>query len=90
DDADLARLTTLVETARTEGADVWQADADMPGEGRFFPPTLVSDVAPAMGVADAEIAGPLICSTTFRTPDEALKLANHSRYGRTAAVFSEN
>ncbi|MCT8266533.1 aldehyde dehydrogenase family protein [Afifella sp. JA880] len=90
DDADLTRLTGLVAMAGAEGAEVWQADADIPGEGRFFPPTLVSDVAPAMGVAEAEIAGPIIRSTTFRTPDEALKLANHSRYGRAVAVFSEN
>ncbi|MDQ0324288.1 aldehyde dehydrogenase (NAD+) [Rhodopseudomonas julia] len=90
DDADLTRLTGLVAMAGAEGAEVWQADADIPGEGRFFPPTLVSDVAPAMGVAEAEIAGPIIRSTTFRTPDEALKLANHSRYGRAATIFSEN
>ena len=57
--------------------------------GCFYPPTLLSNVQPASMVASEEIFGPVLVSMTFRTPDEAVALANNSRYGLAASVWSE-
>lgn len=85
------RIAGLVATARTEGGTVWQAEADtLPAQGCFYPPTLITDVEPAMTVAEVEIFGPVATLTTFRTPDEAVQLANHTRYGLAASIWTQN
>jgi aldehyde dehydrogenase (NAD+) len=61
----------------------------MPEQGAFYPPTLVTNVAPASTLAQEEIFGPVLVTMSFRTPDEAVALANHSRYGLAASVWSE-
>ena len=86
----LQRITSLVEQGRAEGALCWQPDSTMPGRGFYFPPTLFTGVAPAATIAQEEIFGPVLVSTTFRTQDEALQLANHSRFGLAASIWSEN
>jgi len=62
----------------------------LPDRGWFYPPTLVTDVEPASTVAEIEIFGPVAVSLTFRTPDEAIGLANNTRYGLAASIWSEN
>ena len=62
----------------------------MPQDGYFYPPTLLTGVAPASTAATVEIFGPVLASMTFRTPDEAIALANNTRYGLAASVWSEN
>ena len=86
----LQRITKLVEQGRAEGAQCWQPDGAMPGRGFYFPPTLFTGVAPSMTIAQEEIFGPVLVSATFRTQDEALQLANHSRFGLAASIWSEN
>jgi len=58
--------------------------------GCYFPPTLFTNVSPASIIAQTEIFGPVLVSMTFRTPDEAVMLANNSTYGLAASVWSEN
>ncbi len=41
-------------------------------------------------MAEVEIFGPVATLTTFRTPDEAVELANNTRYGLAASIWSEN
>ena len=85
------RIAGLVATARAEGGTVWQPDAStLPGQGCFYPPTLITEVEPAMTVAEVEIFGPVATLTTFRTPDEAVQLANNTRYGLAASIWSQN
>ena len=86
----LQRITSLVEQGRAEGAQCWQPDSVMPSRGFYFPPTLFTGVAPSTTIAQEEIFGPVLVSTTFRTQDEALQLANHSRFGLAASIWSEN
>ena len=62
----------------------------LPDKGLFYPPTLVTGLAPASILAQEEIFGPVLVSMTFRTPDEALALANNSRYGLAASIWSES
>ncbi len=85
----LERIRALVAQGVAEGADLYQADQDLPAEGCFYPPTLLSGVQPASVVAQEEIFGPVAVTMTFRTPDEAVQLANHARYGLSASIWSE-
>jgi aldehyde dehydrogenase (NAD+) len=90
DPVQLERIQTLVEAGRREGCNVYQApDVGVPGQGCFYPPTLVTGVAPASTLAQEEIFGPVLVTMSFRTPDEAVALANNTRYGLAASVWSE-
>ena len=89
-DVQLDRIRKLVEAGRAEGATCYQPEGAMPDEGLFYPPTLVTGVGPASILAQEEIFGPVLVSMTFRTQDEALQLANNSRYGLAASVWSES
>src|ERR1700734_3114258 len=62
----------------------------MPAQGLYFPPTLLSNVHPSSVVAQQEIFGPVLAAMTFRTPAEAVELANNTVYGLAACVWSES
>jgi len=86
----LKEIQRLVNTGVEEGAVMWQPSWACPTEGYFFPPTLFTNVSPATTIAQVEIFGPVLVSMTFRTPAEAVELANNTRYGLAASVWSEN
>jgi len=85
----LERIKKLVEKGVSEGAELYQPSGTLPASGSFYPPTLLTNVFPSSTVAVEEIFGPVLVSMTFRTPDEAVMLANNSRYGLAASVWSE-
>ncbi|PJE27691.1 aldehyde dehydrogenase (NAD+) [Pseudooceanicola antarcticus] len=80
----LARIKALV--AETDG-EVFQTAAP---EGCYYPPTLIEGLHTADKLMQEEIFGPVLVSMTFRTPAEAVQLANNTRYGLAASVWSEN
>jgi aldehyde dehydrogenase (NAD+) len=86
----LERIRQLVQQGVDEGASMWQPSWSCPQEGYFFPPTLFTDVAPAASIAQVEIFGPVVVLMTFRTHAEAIELANNTRYGLAASVWTEN
>jgi aldehyde dehydrogenase (NAD+) len=87
----LERIQRLVAQGVAEGATCWQPPAlAMPSRGLFFPPTLLSNVHPTSTVAQQEIFGPVLAAMTFRTPREAVELANNTVYGLAASVWSES
>jgi len=86
----LRRIRDLVAQGEREGATVWQPSWACPAEGLFYPPTLVTDVAPASTLAQVEVFGPVIAAMTFRTKSEAVALANNTPYGLAASVWSES
>ena len=90
DRTQLERVASLVELGVEEGAEKWQPHYDLPDNGCFYPPTLLTDVQPSATLAQEEIFGPVLVSMTFRTPAEAVSLANNSRYGLAASVWTEN
>lgn len=91
DPRQLQRIRELVQRGVDAGATLWQpSDTSLPDTGSYYPPTLVSGVQPASILAQEEIFGPVLVSMTFRTPDEAVELANNTRYGLAASVWSEN
>lgn len=85
----LQRIEDLVAKGVSEGAALHQPKIELPKGGSFYPPTLLTGVQPTSIVATEEIFGPVAVSMTFRTPEEAIQLANHTRYGLAASVWSE-
>ncbi|MEL7087960.1 MAG: aldehyde dehydrogenase family protein, partial [Planctomycetota bacterium] len=81
-----ARISAMVD-GNTEGET--HAVAGCP-EGCFYPPTLITGLSPANPLMQEEIFGPVLVGTTFRTPAEAVQLANNTRYGLAATVWTEN
>jgi aldehyde dehydrogenase (NAD+) len=86
----LDRIRRLVDQGVADGAICWQPPMEMPSRGLYFPPTLLSNVYPASIVAQQEIFGPVLAAMTFRTPAEAVELANNTVYGLAACVWSES
>jgi len=86
----LDRIRKLVDQGVAEGATCWQPQTALPSRGFFYPPTLLSNVHPTSIVAQQEIFGPVLAAMTFRTPSEAVELANNTVYGLAACVWSES
>src|SRR5438477_1026009 len=86
----LERIQRLVDQGVAEGATCWQPSIPVPSRGLYFPPTLLSNVHPSSVVAQQEIFGPVLATMTFRTPQEAVELANNTVYGLAACVWSES
>ena len=90
DRVQLERIERLVNQGIAEGAICWQPQIELPKRGLYFPPTLLSNVHPTSIVAQQEIFGPVLAAMTFRTPSEAIELANNTVYGLAACVWSES
>ncbi|MFI5274866.1 MAG: aldehyde dehydrogenase family protein, partial [Ktedonobacterales bacterium] len=86
----LERIQRLVQQGVDEGAHIWQPSWACPTDGYFYPPTLFTEVSPAATIAQVEIFGPVLVAMTFRTPAEAVALANNTAYGLAASVWSES
>ncbi|WP_311030566.1 aldehyde dehydrogenase family protein [Mesorhizobium koreense] len=86
-------ITAKVKAGMKEGAALFQPSWAKEVSGRpgcFFPPSLFTGVSPASPLAQEEIFGPVLVAMTFRTPGEAVQLANNSRYGLAASIWSQN
>ncbi|MEM6308343.1 MAG: aldehyde dehydrogenase family protein, partial [Pseudomonadota bacterium] len=79
-------IRTLLD-ANTAGTR-YQAQIDIP-DGCYYPPTLITDLHPADPLMQEEIFGPVLGATTFRTPGEAVEMANNTRYGLAASIWSD-
>jgi gamma-glutamyl-gamma-aminobutyraldehyde dehydrogenase len=66
------------------------APRDAPGGGYFVEPTIFTDVRPDAEIFTEEIFGPVLAVTVFDTEDEAVELANATRFGLAASVFTDN
>jgi aldehyde dehydrogenase (NAD+) len=90
DKTQLDRVRGLVAEGARQGAQCWQPDYALPASGYFYLPTLATGVSPANILAQEEVFGPVLATMTFRTTEEAVELANNTRYGLAASVWSEN
>jgi aldehyde dehydrogenase (NAD+) len=86
----LSKIEELVAIGEEEGASMWQPSWSCPEEGCFYPPTLFTDVSPAAIIAQEEVFGPVVVLMTFRTPAESVEIANNTRYGLAASIWTEN
>ena len=84
------RIRDLMKRGIAEGAVVYEPDGPIPTNGCFLKPALVTNVSPANTLVAEEIFGPVLVAMSFRTPEEAVALANNTRYGLAATVWSEN
>ncbi|MBY6083023.1 aldehyde dehydrogenase family protein [Ruegeria arenilitoris] len=69
---------------------VYQPACELPANGCYYPPTLITGLETSDPLMQEEIFGPVLVSSTFRTPAEAVELANNTRYGLAATVWTEN
>ena len=83
-------IDSWVQRGISEGASVYQPSLDLPANGCFYPPTLLTGLEASATTAQEEIFGPVLVAMSFRTPGEAIELANNTRYGLAASVWSEN
>ena len=90
DRTQLDRVRGLLEAGAAQGAQCWQPDSALPATGYFHLPTLATNIAPANILAQEEVFGPVLAVMTFRNTEEAVELANNTRYGLAASVWSEN
>lgn len=88
DQVQLDNINKMVQTAPT--GSIFQPETNLPSIGCYYPPTLLSDLETSSPLMQDEIFGPVLVSTTFRTPSEAVQLANNTRYGLAASIWSEN
>jgi aldehyde dehydrogenase (NAD+) len=86
----LEQIEKLVARGVSEGGAMWQPSWACPKEGYFYPPTLFTGIAPSATLAQVEIFGPVLVAMTFRSHAEAIKLANNTRYGLAASIWTEN
>jgi aldehyde dehydrogenase (NAD+) len=85
----LQRITDMVATGVSEGADLFQPEVDLPDKGYWFPPTVFTGVQQSHTVAREEIFGPVLTVQTFRTAEEAVEKANNTPYGLSAGIWTE-
>ncbi|WP_171233466.1 aldehyde dehydrogenase family protein [Ruegeria sp. HKCCA4812] len=88
DPVQLQTITSMVDS-NTVGH-VHQAACELPANGCYYPPTLITGLETSDPLMQEEIFGPVLVSSTFRTPAEAVELANNTRYGLAATVWTEN
>ncbi|MFN3417099.1 MAG: aldehyde dehydrogenase family protein [Caldimonas sp.] len=89
----LAHVRHMVHEARDDGLVVaahGQIVTDAPHGGYYFAPTLFRDVPPAHRLAQEEVFGPVLAAMAFDTEDEALRLANGTRFGLVAGVWTRD
>jgi aldehyde dehydrogenase (NAD+) len=87
--AALERILGMIEQAKLDGARLVTGGARLEGElanGYFLEPTVFADVDPASELAQTEVFGPVLAITPFDTEEEAIAIANGTKYGLSAYV----
>jgi succinate-semialdehyde dehydrogenase/glutarate-semialdehyde dehydrogenase len=79
-----------VQRSVAQGAALLTGGAIPEGAGYYYPPTVLADVREGMAAFEEEIFGPVAAVVVARDADEAVRLANASRYGLGGSVFSRN
>ncbi|MEH0985950.1 aldehyde dehydrogenase family protein [Micromonospora sp. CPCC 205556] len=84
------RVRGFVDRALADGARLVAGgpDAPLPARGHFVAPTVLADVHPDSELAQEEVFGPVLAVIPFADTDEAVAIANNSRYGLAGAVWS--
>ncbi|MAH13637.1 MAG: betaine-aldehyde dehydrogenase [Verrucomicrobia bacterium] len=78
-----------LELGEKEGAEIHQPNCTLPSKGYWCPPTLFLNATQSHRIVQEEIFGPVLAVQTFRTPDEAIEMANNTPYGLSAGVWTD-
>jgi aldehyde dehydrogenase (NAD+) len=89
DKTQLERISGLVEDAVKAGATLYQTKG-CPKNGCFYPPTLLTGVEQSDDIAQIEVFGPVLAAISFKNQKEAVEIANNTRYGLAASVWTDN
>ncbi|MDR2998009.1 MAG: NAD-dependent succinate-semialdehyde dehydrogenase [Microbacterium sp.] len=90
DEKAVAKAGELVQDAVDRGAKVLAGGHALEGEGTFYEPTVVTEVAAGSDILREEIFGPVLAIATFKDEAEGVRLANDTEYGLVSYVFTEN
>lgn len=90
DEKAIGKVTRLVEDAKTQGAVVQQGGYAHGAGELFYAPTVLTDVTDAMNIFNEEIFGPVVTVQRFSDDSQAIKIANDTRYGLAAYVYTES
>ncbi|WP_431285489.1 aldehyde dehydrogenase family protein [Humitalea sp. 24SJ18S-53] len=82
------RVQGFLQRADAAGATFASGRRDLPGDGYYVAPTLLSGIRPDMEVLREEIFGPVIVTMPFDDEEEALALANDTPYGLAASIWT--
>ncbi len=86
----VAKVAALVQDAVARGARVLTGGAEIDGDGNFFEPTVVTDVAAGSDILREEIFGPVLSIVRFTDEDEAVRIANDTEFGLVSYVFTKD
>ena len=90
DQSQMDRIRGFLDAGEADGAEIWQPSGEVPQDGFFLLPTLCTGAPVSSPIVTEEVFGPVLVSLTFRTPAEAVALANDTRYGLAASVWTED
>ncbi len=88
----LSKIRSMVERGTQEGSKIYYSKKlrNVPENGLFYPPTILDNVSTNMSVYREEIFGPVLSVIGFNTEREAVEIANDTRYGLAASVWTRN
>jgi aldehyde dehydrogenase (NAD+) len=89
DDTQKGRIEEFMRIGKAEGAEIYQV-AKCPKVGCFFPPTIVTNVDETSTLVKEEIFGPVLTVLTFKTPNDAIRMANNTNYGLSAGIWTKD
>ena len=84
------RIQSYIDIGQQEGAEAISAGRTLPSEGYFIEPTILSNATSESRVFNEEIFGPVLAATKFKDMDEAISLANKTRFGLGANIYSKD
>jgi phenylacetaldehyde dehydrogenase len=86
----LNRVESFVNDGEQNGADVLVGGKHVGNRGYFYQPTILLNTTPAMPVQREEIFGPVLCAMSFESAEEIPAVANQTRYGLAATIWSRD
>jgi aldehyde dehydrogenase (NAD+) len=78
----------FIETAKKEGCRCIAGGEALPGKGYFVAPTIFDGVTPAKTIAQEEVFGPVLAVFRAGDFDEAMKIANGTKFGHTCSIYT--
>ena len=88
-DKQFEQVSHLVKSGLKSGGNLFQCEQPDSSKN-YYPPSIITDVDSSHPLVQEEIFGPVLVIMSFRTQPEAIQLANNTRYGLSASVWSEN
>lgn len=84
------KILSYINHGKREGATLLSGGQPVGDKGYYIQPTIFTDVKEEMLIAKDEIFGPVMSLMKFKTIEEAIKVANNTRYGLAAGIVTDN